>query len=321
MALRERKNYCGLAINSRGAFCGCCDVHDACGALGQKRSNTGSGRLITEHHRTDRSMVYRRGKKREGGRRHANAYHAAKRINYDTWNSIGSCEALPITGTLGSKGKTPRIYRNSDGLDFLTMRWHEPSTVVSLSRQHSQGELANAKEVVGHQLFTEDGKHIGSVAGVAVDPKTWKMTSVVMTSDRTGTTDAAIPFNQLALDAKSAGIVTRGSNEEDLGKRWPIESYTAFLNNTSLAAFGFCVMCAYPSMVPIDIISDPAGGTIFGGEEPRGNTELHGIITITQEPTIRIEYPKRKSCKFAEGTFTPPQATGGYATFYCKLAP
>ena len=183
------------------------------------------------------------------------------------------------------------------------------------------GELANAKEVVGHQLFTEDGKHIGSVAGVAVDPKTWKMTSVVMTSDRTGTTDAAIPFHQLALDAKSAGIVTRGSNEEDLGKRWPIESYIAFLDNTSLAAFGFCVMCAYPSMVPIDIISDPAGGTIFVGEEPRGNTELHGIITITQEPTIRIEYPKRKSCKFAEGTFTPPQATGGYATFYCKLAP
>ena len=33
------------------------------------------------------------------------------------------------------------------------------------------GERVNPKEVVGHQVFTMDGKHIGSVTGVTVDPK------------------------------------------------------------------------------------------------------------------------------------------------------
>jgi len=183
------------------------------------------------------------------------------------------------------------------------------------------GMAVNPKEVIGQPVFTENGKHIGSVAGVTVDPKTWKMTSVVMTSDRTGETNAAVPFNELARDEKTASIVTKGSNEEDFSKKWAIESNAAFLDNRFLAAFGFCAMCAYPSVVPIDITSDPPGGTIFIAEQQQGNTELRGIIAIATERTIRIEYPKLKSCRFADGTYTPPQATGGYAKFFCKLAP
>ena len=142
-----------------------------------------------------------------------------------------------------------------------------------------------------------------------------------MMSDRTGTTNAAVPFDELTFDKKTASLVTEGSNEEDLSKKWPIASHTAFLDNQSLATFGFCPMCAYPSIVPIDIKSDPPRGAIFIAEQPQGSTELHGIIAITKEPTIRIEYPKRKPCRFADGTYTPPQVTDGYATFFCKLAP
>jgi sporulation protein YlmC with PRC-barrel domain len=185
----------------------------------------------------------------------------------------------------------------------------------------ARGMEVNPKEVVGHPVFTEGGKHLGYVAGVAVDPETWRMKSVVLTSDRTGTTNSAVPFDVLALDAKTASIVTEGSNEEDLGKKWPLESHIKFLDNKFLAAFGFCPMCAYPSVVPINITSDPTGGTIFVTEQPQGITELHAIIAVTNEPTIRIEYPNRKSCTFANGTFTPPQANGGYATFFCKVTP
>jgi sporulation protein YlmC with PRC-barrel domain len=124
----------------------------------------------------------------------------------------------------------------------------------------SGGMEVDPKEVGGHPVFTEGGKHLGYVAGVAVDPNTWRMKSVVLTSDRTGTTNAAVPFDVLALDTKTASIVTEGSNEEDLGKKWPLESHNKFLDNKFLAAFGFCPMCAYPSVVPINITSDPTGG-------------------------------------------------------------
>jgi hypothetical protein len=36
---------------------------------------------------------------------------------------------------------------------------------------------------------------------------------------------------------------------------------------------------------------------------------------------MRIEHSKRKSCGFADGTYTSPKAAGESATFFCKLAP
>ena len=70
------------------------------------------------------------------------------------------------------------------------------------------GERVDPKEVIGHQVFTQNGKHIGSVAGFTVNPETSKMTSVVLTSDRTGTNNAAVPFSELILDKKTSRIVT-----------------------------------------------------------------------------------------------------------------
>jgi sporulation protein YlmC with PRC-barrel domain len=182
------------------------------------------------------------------------------------------------------------------------------------------GAPVKPNEVAGNQVFTEDGKHIGSVAGVTVDPNTWKMTSVVMTSDSTGTPNAAVPFDALTINKQTAALVTEGSNEKDLGKKWPLEPQVAILGSDYLFTFGWCVMCAFPSMVPIDITSDPSGGTIFIEEQVRGNTNLKGLIDTNKEQTIRIEYPKLKSCQFTDGTFTPPHAAGEYAKFFCKLA-
>ena len=182
------------------------------------------------------------------------------------------------------------------------------------------GERVDPKEVIGHQVFTQNGKHIGSVAGFTVNPETSKMTSVVLTSDRTGTNNAAVPFSELILDKKTSRIVTEGSDEQDLDKKWPIGSQMVLFDNSFLGVFN-CPMCAYPSLIKIDITSDPPGGKIFIAEQQQGSTELHGFITSNKELTIRIEYPKRKACGFADGTYTPPKTTDGYATFFCKLAP
>lgn len=168
-------------------------------------------------------------------------------------------------------------------------------------------------------MFAEDGKHIGSVAGVTVDPNTWKMTSVVMTSDSTGFTNAAVPFDALSINKQTADLVTHGSDEQDLSKKWPLGSNVTMLGSGFFSRFAWCLMCAYPSMVPIDIASDPPGGTIYIEEQPRGSTELQGLISTNKEQTIKIEFPQRKTCRFTDGTFTPPQATGAYAKFFCKL--
>jgi hypothetical protein len=66
--------------------------------------------------------------------------------------------------------------------------------------------------------------------------------------------------------------------------------------------------------------SDPSGGTAFVGEDNWGSTEVKGDVNASKLGEIRIDYPKRKSCLFAEGKYTPPEKTGlGYATFFCKL--
>jgi hypothetical protein len=80
-------------------------------------------------------------------------------------------------------------------------------------------------------------------------------------------------------------------------------------------------MCGY-QLFPIDVNSEPSGGTIFVNEENWGSTETKAAIRRGAENTIRIEFAKRKSCTFAEGTYKDASASGlGYATFSCKLPP
>jgi hypothetical protein len=184
------------------------------------------------------------------------------------------------------------------------------------------GEPVDLKGIIGQQVFTDSGKAIGNIAGVAVDPNNAETKSLVRMSYGTGTANAAVPFQTLSLDSKTKEIFIENFNEGDLDKRWPVGSNTERLGKDAVVAVSACFMCPYPSMFPIDITSDPSGGTFFIAGQQQGSTELHGVITETVEQTIRIEYPKRKSCTFANGTYKSPQATGlGYATFFCKLAP
>ena len=116
-------------------------------------------------------------------------------------------------------------------------------------------------------------------------------------------------------------LVKEGYDEKNWDKDWHLGADMVLFDKKYFTAVNFCPMCPYPDMVEIDITSDPAGGSIFITEQKRGTTTLHGIIAINAEPTIRIEYPKLKSCKFADGTYTPPKTADEKATFFCKLAP
>ena len=50
--------------------------------------------------------------------------------------------------------------------------------------------------MMGVIVVTESGKDIGKVDGFTVDPKTSKMTSVVLAADQNGTKKAAVPMGR-----------------------------------------------------------------------------------------------------------------------------
>ena len=181
------------------------------------------------------------------------------------------------------------------------------------------GKHVDLDQVIGHQVFTPDGKHIGEVAGVAVDPNTTQTKSLVKMSYGTEIANAAVPFQTLTFDDKTKNFFMEDF-KGDLDKKWPVGSDTEWLGKDIVVAVKDCLMCAYSDTVWIDITSEPSGGNIFIANQQQGNTELKGLIKLTAEPSIRIEYPKRRSCTFSDGTYKSPEATGlGYATFFCKL--
>jgi PRC-barrel domain len=183
------------------------------------------------------------------------------------------------------------------------------------------GERVELKEVVGQKVYTKDGKYIGSVAGLAVNPKTTETKSLVEMSFGTGSTQAAVPFQTLSLGEKQ-GFVIADFNLADAENKWPVGSNTQRFGKAAVVVASACFMCAYSGVVPIDITSDPSGGAIFVSGLQRGSTETKGVIKAGEETTIKIEYPKLKSCTFSDGSYNCPEATGlGYATFFCKLSP
>ncbi len=182
------------------------------------------------------------------------------------------------------------------------------------------GERVDLKKVVGQHVFTEDGKFIGSVAGLAVAPNTAKTKSLVKMDFGAGTASAAIPFESLIV-GKKAGFIVQDVGNLDLEKKWPVGSNTERIGEDAVFA-SVCFMCPFQNLIPIDFTSDPPGGTTFVGEEKWGNTEIKGSVKQSEMEKIRIEYPKRKPCKFADGNYKSSDATGlGYATFFCKLQP
>jgi sporulation protein YlmC with PRC-barrel domain len=229
------------------------------------------------------------------------------------------CDQLGVDEFTTRSAKLPSLIVVPPGGTFDSAIAQALNCALPPAPTFAGGERVDLKEVVGQQVFTGDGMLVGSVSGLAVAPDTAKTKSLVRMDFGDGTANAAIPFEALKI-GKKAGFVVENFGKRDVEKKWPVGSNKERIGKDEVVVVSACVMCGFHDLIPIDMTSDPPGGTAFVGDEKWGSTEIQGDVNVSKIEKIRIEYPKRKSCLFADGKYTPAEETGlGYATFFCKL--
>jgi|SRR6185437_5443701 hypothetical protein len=179
------------------------------------------------------------------------------------------------------------------------------------------GQPVNPDKLVGHGVFSQEGRYLGTVKGTVVNRDTGAASSLVDLASEGGRKTVAVALSKISLDE---GSLATGDLEKAPTVAIPLQPDSDFVVSFFFATPVICRfgLSEYCDRVDTEITSKPTGATVYFDGQSSGTTEIRALLRSTDVKSLRIELAGYKPCRFEDGTYQGGNGDS-YATFNCEL--
>jgi sporulation protein YlmC with PRC-barrel domain len=189
----------------------------------------------------------------------------------------------------------------------------------------ANGQKVQPMSMIGKYVFDTKGESFGVIKDVVVDRQSLEVNSVIKRTPALGAVDVAVPVDHLALSHGEFSLLNDNKAGSVTVKPFSAENDSVSIANATPSSGSFWMALRYgirpwSDQILIRVDSEPPGASFFVHDNPWGTTEIQGLLRPADAVSIRLELKGYRPCRFGDGTYRDPTATGlDYATFLCKL--